>query len=92
MLKKIWDGLITLIWMLIVLVWPVLQWLISLYCVLLMMRMFYYWNEPDMNAGWTFLGYFTLLVALNVFVSEFRPKGFDVNRKRKLNNQKNFSR
>ena len=63
------------VWVVTVLVWPILKWVISLDCVLQLVRMIYHWETPGVYAGWTFLLHFAALTALICFVSLYKPKG-----------------
>ncbi|EIJ6557039.1 KleE stable inheritance protein [Vibrio fluvialis] len=63
------------VWVAVVLVWPLLKWIISIEVFFQGIRAVYYWNDPTIHAGWTFLAHFTVLTALTYFVSVFKPKG-----------------
>lgn len=74
-LRRFWSGLVKFVWVATVLVWPVLKWAVSIYVFFLFVRMFYYWNTPDVHAGWEFLAGFSALTAITYFVSIYKPKG-----------------
>ena len=59
-----------------VLLWPVLQWIVSLDVLYQLLRTLYYWRTPGVYAGWTLAMHFTALTALTYFVSVYRPKGY----------------
>jgi hypothetical protein len=73
--KSIFDRSLHFVWVVVVLIWPILKWLLSLDVFFQMLRMIYHWNTPGIYAGWTFLLHFSALTALTYFVSFFRPKG-----------------
>lgn len=66
--------LLSFVWVLMVLVWPVLKWVISLDCVYQLVRAIYYWDTPGVYAGWTFMAHFAVFVVLTYFVSVYKPK------------------
>jgi len=70
------TGMVKVIWMIAVLVWPVLRWVLSIVTFLHLLRVFYHWDTPGAYAGWTFLAHFVALTALTLFVAFYRPKGF----------------
>lgn len=63
------------VWIGVVLVWPLLKWVISIDVFFQGVRAVYYWGDPAVNAGWTFLAHFAVLTVLTYFVSVFKPKG-----------------
>lgn len=67
--------IIKVIWVAIVLVWPLLKWIVSIDVSIQAVRMMYYWNTPGMYAAWTFLLHFAVLTGLTYFVSLYKPKG-----------------
>jgi hypothetical protein len=73
--KSVLDRSIYFVWVVVVLIWPILKWILSLDVFFQMLRMIYHWNTPGVYAGWTFLLHFSLLTTLTYFVSFFRPKG-----------------
>ncbi len=75
-MTKILNIIVTGIWMIHVLSWPIVQWVFSLDVVLQMMRMFYYWNMPEMNAGWNFSAHFAAFTAATFLARNYKPKGF----------------
>lgn len=66
-------GAVRGVWLIIVLVWPLLRWLVSLDVLFQLIRMVYHWNTPGVYAGWTFLLHFAVLTALTYFVSVYMP-------------------
>lgn len=68
-------AIVRWIWVAVVLVWPVLKWIVSIEVFFQVVRTFYYWNNPEVHAGWTFLAHFSVLLILIYFVSVFKPKG-----------------
>lgn len=75
--QRVLNALLSVIWAVTVLVWPLLKWVLSIEIFFQMLRMFYHWNTPGMYAGWTFLLHFSVLVALTYFVEIFRPKNMN---------------
>ena len=71
----VWGGLVKVVWVVAVLVWPVLKWVVTLDVLFQFVRMLYHWNTPGVFAGWTFMLHFTVLTALTYFVSMYKPKG-----------------
>ncbi|ADP99954.1 MULTISPECIES: KleE stable inheritance protein [Pseudomonadota] len=63
------------VWIGVVLVWPLLKWVISIDVFFQGVRAVYYWDDPTVHAGWTFLAHFAVLTVLTYFVSVFKPKG-----------------
>ena len=37
-------------------------------------RMLWYWNTPDVHAGWQFLAYYAVYIALYIFLGVYEPK------------------
>lgn len=68
-------AVVNAVWVVMVLVWPVLKWIVSIDCVFQLIRMFYHWDTPGVHAGFTFLVHFAVLTILTYFVSVYRPKG-----------------
>ena len=69
------GGLVKVVWVVAVLVWPVLKWVVTLDVLFQFVRMLYHWNTPGIFAGWTFMLHFAVLTALTYFVSMYKPKG-----------------
>ncbi|WP_417519342.1 KleE stable inheritance protein [Marinobacter sp.] len=63
------------VWIVVVLVWPLLKWVISIDVFFQGIRTVYYWNDPAVHAGWTFLTHFAVLTLLTYFVSVYKPNG-----------------
>lgn len=72
--NKFLSGMVTTLWFVLALVWPVLRWLLALDVVFRGVLMAWHWDTPGSYAGWTFVLHFALLVALTFFVSVFKPK------------------
>lgn len=73
--KALLAGLVRVVWVATVLVWPVLKWVVSIEVFFQFVRMIYHWDTPGVYAGWTFLVHFAVLTALTYFVSLYKPKG-----------------
>lgn len=74
-LVTFWRALLRTVWVVTVLIWPFLKWAISIYIFFLLLQMVGSWDKPGSYAGWTFIFNFAGFVALNYFVSIFKPKG-----------------
>ena len=68
------DWVVYLVWMVVVLLWPLIKWISSIYVFWLFARMLFLWSEPGLSVGLNFSLGFAALVALNYFVSIYRPK------------------
>jgi hypothetical protein len=66
-------GLIKIIWVPTVLIWPLIKWIISIDVLFQFVRMFYLWNTPGAYPGWTFAIHFGILTTLTWFVSIYNP-------------------
>lgn len=75
LLRGLFASVVKAVWVVVVLVWPLLKWIVSLDVIFRLIRMIYHWNTPGVFAGWTFLAHFAVLVALTYFVSIYKPKG-----------------
>ena len=69
------SGLDTVVWVVVVLLSPVLEKILSIDVFFQLIRMLYYWNTPEVHAGWTFLLHFGVLTALTCYVALYKPKG-----------------
>ena len=74
---KILGGLWRGLWTVVVLLWPVLKWVVSIEVFFRLVMMIYHWDTPGSHAGGTFLVHFGVLVALTYFVGVYRPKGVE---------------
>ncbi|MEI7994775.1 MAG: KleE stable inheritance protein [Methylococcaceae bacterium] len=76
--KKLGIGstFIKVIWVLVVLLLPLVEWIIALDCVFQFFRMLYYWNTKGVHAGITFSLHFFSYAALICFVALYKPKDF----------------
>ena len=73
--RGLFAPVVKAVWVVVVLVWPLLKWIVSIDVFFQFIRMVYHWNTPGVLAGWTFLAHFAVLVALTYFVSIYKPKG-----------------
>ena len=69
------SGIIKIIWVFGVLVWPFLKWIVSIDCAFQFIRMLYFWNTAGHYAGATFLLHFFILTFLTYFITIYKPKG-----------------
>jgi len=72
---KFARGLVRLVWVAVVLAWPLVRWVVSLDVAFQFARMVWYWGEPGKHALATFALHFAVLVLLTYFVTYFKPKG-----------------
>jgi len=70
------STLIKIVWVLVVLLLPLVEWIIALDCVFQFFRMLYYWNTKGVHAGVTFSLHFFSYAALICFVALYKPKDF----------------
>lgn len=71
--NKAWAIAYGWIWILLVLMWPLAKWVLSLITFFHFLRMLYYWGTPGEVAWLSFIGYFLLLTVLTTMVSS-KPK------------------
>ena len=71
--RSFFVGLIKIIWVPTVLIWPVLKWIVSIEVFFQFVRMFFLWNTPGAYPGWTFVIHFGIFSALTWFVSIYNP-------------------
>lgn len=64
-------GILRFLWLLLVLFWPLLRLVVIADVTFQMFRMIYYWSSPEMNAGWVFLGHFSVLTLLTYLVASY---------------------
>ena len=69
------SNLVKVVWVAIVLVWPVMKWVLSFDVLFQFLRMLYHWSTPGVYATWTFFLHFSVLVLLTCFVSLYKPRG-----------------
>jgi hypothetical protein len=72
LLKSLWAS----IWVVLVCLWPLVRWLAGIDLCFQLIRTAYYWNNPSVYAGWTFLLHFASFTALTYLVAVHRPTGF----------------
>lgn len=63
------------IWVLIVLLWPILRKLLALDCVIQFLIAMYHWDTAPIRGCLTFGAHFAALTALTYFVTFYKPKG-----------------
>lgn len=51
------------------LIWPLFRWVLSINVFFQFLRMLYYWDNQEVNAGCVFLLHFSVLFALTFLVS-----------------------
>jgi hypothetical protein len=73
----LFEHVMRVIWLLVVLTWPLVSWVGSIYVFFQFLRMLYHWNTPGSYAGWSFLAHFAVLVVLMCFITMYKPKGIE---------------
>ena len=68
------DYVIAAVWTFGVLIWTVARFIIPLVVFWQFCRMLWYWNTPDVHAGWQFLAYYAVYIALYIFLGVYEPK------------------
>lgn len=76
LLRVLTEGAWAVIWVLCFFVWRMVRWPYAIFCVFQLLWMLIHWNTPGMYAGWTFLGYFGILVVGETFPLFLRPNVF----------------
>ena len=66
--RGLFAPVVKAVWVVVVLVWPLLKWIVSIDVFFQFIRMVYHWNTPGVFAGWTFLAHFAVLVALGIWL------------------------
>ena len=64
-----------ILWVLVVLLWPLLKWIMSIDCVIQLMLTIYRWHNTPIHAAFTFGIHFGALAAMTYFVACYKPKG-----------------
>jgi hypothetical protein len=72
LLKTLWAS----IWVVLVCLWPFARWVATIDLSFQLIRTAYYWNNPSISAGWTFLLHFAAFTAWTYLVGVHRPAGF----------------
>jgi hypothetical protein len=72
LLKGIWAS----VWLVLVSAWPMVRWIAGIDLCFQLIRTAYFWNTPNVYAGWTFLLHFAVFSALTYLVGVHRPAGF----------------
>ncbi|MGP5477602.1 KleE stable inheritance protein [Pseudomonas helleri] len=74
MAKKAFFQVVSVLWFLVALVWPLLRWLLALDVVYQGFLMIFNWSNPESHAGWVFFLHFAVLVAFTIFVTSGKPE------------------
>lgn len=70
----LFKNLVDFIWVAIAFVWPFLKWVLNIEVFFRFIQMIYFWETPNITAGWTFIIHFSVLTAVYLFVSTYRIK------------------
>jgi hypothetical protein len=74
--KRIMLWIIELVWLLLGLLWPLLNWIIAMDVVFQLLRAVYYSNTPAIHATLQASIHGVLYLLLSLFVYLYRPKAF----------------
>jgi len=66
---------VRVLWVVVVLLWPLLKWVMALDCIVQLLLAMYRWHTTPLLAVWTFAAHFGALCALTYFVAVYQPKG-----------------
>ncbi len=69
--RRFGRGVVRFFWLLLVLSWPLLRLVVVADVTFQMFRMIYYWDSPEVSAGWVFLGHFLVLTMLTYLVAAY---------------------
>lgn len=72
--RILFFGVLNLIWLILGLMWPWIQWIVSLECFFRALAAIYHWHDPSSHAGLVFLLHFSGGVAMTYFFVAYRPK------------------
>jgi Uncharacterized KleE stable inheritance protein len=72
LLKGVWAS----VWLVLVCTWPIARWIAGIDLCFQLIRTAYFWNTPNVYAGWTFLLHFAVFTAWTCLVGVHRPAGF----------------
>lgn len=64
---------LSVIWCLCMLTWPLPQWVLSMDVFFQFLRMLYYSTTPGMHAGWTFTMHFAFMIGFYFFIFFYKP-------------------
>ena len=70
------HRIVHIVWLMLVLVWPISKWLFALDVLFQFIRAMYYHNTPGMYAGLTAMIHASLLIAITYFVEFYGPRKF----------------
>ncbi|WP_347990394.1 KleE stable inheritance protein [Methylomonas sp. AM2-LC] len=71
--KSLCILLVSIIKIILAIFWTPIKWILSIDCFIQLLRTMYYWNTPDIHAGWVFLLHFSILTALMLFIASSNP-------------------
>ncbi|ARO69785.1 protein kleE (plasmid) [Xylella fastidiosa subsp. pauca] len=73
--SSIFFGIVKVLWVVTVLVWPLLRWILTFDVLFQFIRMLWHWHTPNIHAGWIFMLHFGVFTALICFVFLYKPRG-----------------
>jgi Uncharacterized KleE stable inheritance protein len=72
LLKGVWAS----VWLVLACLWLMGRWLAGIDLCFQLIRTAYFWNTPNVYAGWTFLLHFAVFTFWTYLVGVYRPAGF----------------
>jgi len=72
LLKGLWAS----VWLVLACLWIMGRWIAGIDLLFQLIRTAYFWNTPNVYAGWTFLLHFAVFTAWTCFVAVYRPAAF----------------
>lgn len=76
--RKKSSVLAIIIYMIVGLCWPLIQFGMTIDCLYQFIRMLYYWNTPGTYAGFRFIAHFLLYSGLFYYIAFGMPEGLRV--------------
>lgn len=73
-LRGVFSWVINALWLMLVLLWPVLKWPVSIVVFIFALRASFLWDDPTLNVGWDFFLAFSVLCFLSFLVSKYSQK------------------
>jgi Uncharacterized KleE stable inheritance protein len=72
LLKGLWAS----VWLVLAWLWLMGRWIAGFDLLFQLIRTAYFWNTPNVYAGWIFLLHFAVFTAWTYIVGVYRPAGF----------------
>jgi hypothetical protein len=68
------PGLVSMVWVIVMLTWPLLKRIASADMIVQSLRLLYYWNAPDVHSGWTFVLHLGAWVGAMCLMFSYTPQ------------------